>query len=344
MKRLFLAICLFAAANASLWAQSTCSQNLLAAQRKYDQGLLSEVDALLSSCIQEGFSKAERLQAYRLLILSNLFLDESEKAEELMFNLLKLEPNYKANVLVDPSEYLQLYNSYRAVPVFAVGLRGGVNSTSVRILNRYNFGNTDQAAETYSNIPSLSFGISTYTTVYKRLLLTVDFLYASRSYALNDPFLDFVLLYEEILNTLEIPIGLSYVLRKGNYKPYVSVGIAPAFLLAANATADRSRDNGTKEATGPALEIDEIRKDWNISGYAAAGLRKKFGRSEVFAEARYYRGFTNIPVIDKRYSNVELVYRYGHIDNDFTLNNLMISAGFIQNFYHVKKVKQKATR
>jgi hypothetical protein len=324
----------------SLSAQNICSQNLLTAQRKYDQGQLMEVNNLLDACLESGFSKAEKIQAYRLSILSLLFQDEQELAGELMVKLLKLEPSYLPNRAVDPSEFIKLYDSYRAVPKFAIGVQVGFNNTRNRILNVYSLSNTKGSEASYSNLTSLSLGITTSTALYKNLHLGVDILYAGRSYSINDPFLDFVVSYEERQNYLEIPVGLTYLFGKRKTRPFIQAGLATAFLLEANAIVQRNQLDGTREAVGPEFSVLNLRNSIQTFAFGSIGVRRKFGKAEVFAEARYYYGLMVNNNPDKRLSDKDLVFRYGHLDSDYSLNNLMISVGFLQNFYSIRRNKK----
>lgn len=327
-----------------MFAQNACSQNLLTAQRRYDQGQLQEVEDLLLPCIENGFNRAERIQAYRLVMLADLFKDETEKASELMKKLLKQEPNYTPNRAIDPSEFLTLFDSYRAVPVFSIGIRGGLNNTRVRILNEYSLSTTQNNNSVYSNIPSLSLGLTTSTALYRNLHLSLDILYAARSYSLNDPYLDFIVTYEERQNYLELPLGITYIHGKGKTRPFVQAGVATAFLLDANALVQRNQADGTREAVGPEFSVADLRNALQASAFGSIGVRRKLGKSEVFAEARYYYALNVSNNPDERLSNQDLLYRYGHIDSDFTLNNVMFSVGFLQNFYAVRENKIRNDR
>ena len=57
---------------------------------------------------------------------------------------------------------------------------------------------------------------------------------------------------------------------------------------------------------------------------------------------RYYLGLTNLrndkAPLD---ANNELLFRYGYIDNDFKINSIAISIGYIKPFYKPKKLKKK---
>jgi hypothetical protein len=41
--------------------------------------------------------------------------------------------------------------------------------------------------------------------------------------------------------------------------------------------------------------------------------------------------------MENRYSNRELVYQFGHVDNDFRIDNFSLSVGFEKSFYKPRK-------
>src|SRR5688572_15785653 len=68
----------------SVKAQNTCSQTLIKAQFTYYEGRAEEVPLMLETCLTSGFTPEEKLQAYRLLTLTYLYLNEPANAEKVM--------------------------------------------------------------------------------------------------------------------------------------------------------------------------------------------------------------------------------------------------------------------
>ena len=50
--------------------------------------------------------------------------------------------------------------------------------------------------------------------------------------------------------------------------------------------------------------------------------------------------FLNNVDLDNRYANDELVYQYGHVDNDFRMDNFALSFGYTKAFYKPRKKHQ----
>ena len=130
MKRLLLFCLLISLAVPSL--AQTCAQTLRLARATYEQGRLHEISNQLKGCFgvhedDGGFNKDEKVEAYKILCLSYIYLEEPQLADEAMLNLKKTNPYYRPNPEVDPAEFVALYNSFREEPVFRLGGRLGVN-------------------------------------------------------------------------------------------------------------------------------------------------------------------------------------------------------------------------
>ena len=63
------------------FSQSECVFSLQRAERLYQQGNIEEIPGLLINCIEKGFTRDERLTAYKLLIQSYLYDDQLELAD-----------------------------------------------------------------------------------------------------------------------------------------------------------------------------------------------------------------------------------------------------------------------
>ena len=60
------------------------------AQKKYDIGLFTDIKDMLQPCIENGFSQKQLIQAYRLMSLSYLAIDSTEKAVSFANQLIKI--------------------------------------------------------------------------------------------------------------------------------------------------------------------------------------------------------------------------------------------------------------
>src|SRR6478609_109001 len=106
MKRLLLLTSLYCIFCFCASGQSTCTQTLRTARSTYDQGRLHELPSLLEGCIKNGFTQQEKVEAYKLLVLAYIYLEEPTKADEAMLNLLNTDHYFKINEATDPAEFI----------------------------------------------------------------------------------------------------------------------------------------------------------------------------------------------------------------------------------------------
>src|SRR5690349_4248403 len=90
---------------------ANCTQVLRLARAVYEQGRLHELETLLKDCLAgevgttNGFSTVqEKVDAYRLLCLSYIYLEEPTKADEAMQGILDTDHFFAVNP-TDPAEF-----------------------------------------------------------------------------------------------------------------------------------------------------------------------------------------------------------------------------------------------
>lgn len=86
--------------------------------------------------------------------------------------------------------------------------------------------------------------------------------------------------------------------------------------------------------------LNKMRNDFNYGFILGGGLKYKVGINYIVLNIRYTRGINNLVSSEKRYSNHELLYTFGYVDNDFRMDNLAISFGIERAFYKSKKQKR----
>ncbi len=142
MKRILFCFLIFASGVRTYAQISSCAQTLRLAQSTYEQGRLHELPGLLESCLKNsgtsGFTKDERVRAYKLLAMAYVYLEEPEKADDAMLNLLRTDPYFKPNPDVDPAEFIGLFSTFRTTPIYRLGLRLGGNATQPNLMSSNN--------------------------------------------------------------------------------------------------------------------------------------------------------------------------------------------------------------
>jgi hypothetical protein len=323
----------------------TCTQKLNKAQKVYDAGKLSEVEPFLTKCIENGFSKEEKMQALRLMILSSLFQDEHEKAEGSLLQLLKEDPEYKLNPAIDPAEFYELYNSYRTLPVISVGIIAGANTTNVLEQQTYSVGSEADNKPNYKSRFGFHGGLVADILLYKKFQLHTGALVELKNFTYSNTFLyqqATTLTSKETQLWMDAPLALKYTIGNGKLKFYGLAGGSFGLLLNANSKLSRQNSDNSNAAKEGSQKFKKIRSPYNVAALIGVGIRYKIGYGYIFVDARYSIGLKNIANIKNRYfteDGTNLFY-YGYVSSDFSVNNLMISVGYMKSIYKPKKIRQ----
>src|SRR5450755_433500 len=132
---------------------TSCAQTLRLARSTYEQGRLHELPDLLKSCLESGFTTTEKVEAYKWLTLAYIYLEEPEKADEMMLNILQTDHYFEINESVDPAEFIALYNTFRTKEIYRLGLKLGANASQPNLISSNN-------ASTASSKYQYGFGFS----------------------------------------------------------------------------------------------------------------------------------------------------------------------------------------
>jgi hypothetical protein len=331
-------------------AQNNCPQTLKRAQSTYDEGRISEVQGILEPCLEdkEGFTKDERIAAYKLLTLTSLYFNERTDAEKYMHQFLSLNPEYEINESLDPVEFINLYNSFRTTPVMIFGLKIGANLQLVQVTKHFSVDNSAETRGSYRHPANFQAGAMFEFPLRKKWSLLTELNFVMKSYTYSDKILGFAdIQIQEKQTMLELPVLLHLNLKKpkSRFTPYLNMGPTFGALIGDRATVSR-KDNleGTLlDVPGPQLRIMSIRH--TLQYYASIGvgfkLKNFIGNGYLWADFRYNHGLRNVVKPEMRTSNIDLVYNYLHIDNDFRMHNFVLSLGYALPHYKpkIKKVK-----
>ena len=94
LKFVFLILIALPAFNA-FGQEEDCAIKLREAQQLYDAGKIETVPDMLQSCIDKGFTQEERLTAFKLIILCQIYNDDPDEAHKEMLSFLKRYPEYE---------------------------------------------------------------------------------------------------------------------------------------------------------------------------------------------------------------------------------------------------------
>jgi len=344
----FLISVLFLLFSSSGFSQNSCAEQLANAEKLYESGQIDKVAAMLEPCLENGFSKDEKARAYRLLSLCNLYYNEDEEAEKAFLELLKAKPEYKIKDS-DPSEFVNLYQEFRTVPVFITGIKFGWGFTDIHNIENYNDINSVESIGKYDPENAISVGLSFETPILKELSVVYELYYHNYSYSFSNVVLDYAnVSFKETVTGVDIPLMLQWNILSEDFVPYVNLGASLNFLMKSQATYTRRDTIGTEYREAVKLndlDLTDSRKTFNYALCAGVGFRWKniIGPGYLTFDFRYSRYMNNIVDPEHRADNSEVLYSFLVADNIFKVQNTQFLIGYKLPLYipkHKKKINK----
>jgi hypothetical protein len=354
MKRYFTAFLFLAISGITAYGQLTsCTQTLRLARSIYEQGRLHDIPGLLERCLQSGFSQDEKTEAYKLLCLAYIYLEEPAKADEAMLNLLRTNHYFEIKPETDPAEFVALYRTFRTDPIYRIGLNLGANTTLPNVISfipanelasEYDYGFAFQVGVT-SDIP-LPFLGNRLTFHPELLLLMRTFKYTNEGTFFDttpdgQPYSrEFETNGIEKQTWVSLPIVIQYKLSDKKFKPYVGLGVSADYLLAANNTFRRTKEDATS-LQEQSINLLQSRNRLNISALGSVGVKAKVTGGFIVTEVRYAHGITRVNDTGSIYKNFDRIYPTGgYVDGIIKVNTLSVTVGYVYNRFNPKKIKK----
>lgn len=317
-----------------------CAVNLRNAEELFGAGRVEEVPALLESCLESGFTAAEELAAYKLIIRSYLFDDKTDMAEAMMLEFLKKNPEYEVSP-TDNTDFVYLFNKFRVRPVIQLGLKAGINYTY--ILGKDDLSLSGQAAGTdYKNENfTIALGGLVKYKISNLLEAGIDLDYSEASFTNREEFLSYAIVsYSEKQRRLESSLNIYYEPRDFNgFIPYLKGGAGMAYNIAttASSTLYNSDVNNPFERAGPEVARLDSRNRVDIFLVAGLGCKYKLPSGYVFFDMDTRAGLMNqsIPGMP---ADQELYYYF--TDDRFRLNVMRVSLGYIFIIYKPERIPE----
>jgi hypothetical protein len=327
---------LFASAIGSdlLNAQENCALNLKRAQDLFANGQIEEIPSLIESCLQSGFTREEKVLAYKVLINAYVFDDNIEKAEEYMFTFLKKYPEYEI-ISTDPSEFVNLMNQFDNRPRFSIGVIAGGTYSVIRAIQPFN---TSPVSNNYGdyNTSGVSYhaGLTLIKNLNSKIELSLEADYKSTvfdHYLNPDAFTSNS--YYEAQQLINFPISATYTFGNGKYTPYARLGFNTGLLISSG--ADLITVPGTES---PRISNIENRQTLEFYGVLGGGVKLKVSKAYIFLDVRYNLGLNN-QVLNKGRgaTQSDVLWLYQTRDDDFYHDDLNFSLGFVRTIYKPRK-------
>ncbi|MFT6035734.1 MAG: hypothetical protein ACI9XJ_001308 [Marivirga sp.] len=306
MKIIYKTLILFFISSVA-YSQANCDKNLNDARSDYANGNLYAIPGKLTDCLNNGFDKAERIEAYQLLALTYININQLDKARESLIKLLKIKSDYTVTKNVAPDELYSLYKKIDTDPIYYLGTGVGINFTFPFLPDSSNRSttNSNPGVENYNYSPTSSFsaGVQFIYPVYKFLhakaFLSYDvnkYKYSQTATAFNSSENVTITDYTGTNAGINLILSgriMSEEKKYGVLKPFFEVGLITRFHL--NSFINDYEDLNTKKgqsqsflATG--LKMNTFRRDMNMGINLQLGSMIKFQENylEVSFGASYY--------------------------------------------------------
>lgn len=330
-----------------VFAQSgNCAQNLQNAEKAFEEGTLRLIPELLTTCVDRGsFNKADKIRALKLLTIASLFMDNEDASDKAMVGLLRLNPELKVDKSNDPDEFIFMHSKYKTDAVFRYGAYVGVNNAIVNENENfgiYNF-NSNTGVD-YDGKFNLALGANFDYLVNAKIDISAEVGYSTRTYAIiGRP--NYLGRYSIELEETQVWIDVPLIVRYNFFDnkpivPYVYVGAAVNYLLAAKIGGDRTGDQTVTVGGIDIMNEGKLRNKINYSALVGLGARIKAKTDYFKLDARYVMGLTNLVNTANRFENQELSLNLGYIDNNLKLDYLQFSLGFVHSVFNPKRLKK----
>jgi len=345
MKKLYILLIVACVSTKGFTQSSSCAQTLRLAQSTYDQGRLHELEGILKSCLAAGFTKEEKVGALKLLTLAYIYLEEPTRADETMLLLLQTDHYFEINPAVDPAEFVALYRTYRTREIYRVGAKLGVNATRPNVVETVSAVKLAPDSE-YKYSIAILFGGAVDVPLNDKMTLHGELLYLQRKFELDlkvergvddtgKPLINGFEGFEK-QNWLSLPLSFEYKLAEKKYNPFISGGVSIDYLLSAELSALRTKDEAASvpETT---FDLNPLREKLNLSAMIGAGVKLKMGGGYFVAEVRYLHGLTNISSAETAFGNEQATWDQGYADSIFKVSTLALSGSYVINIFKPRK-------
>jgi len=335
------------------WAQTNCARILNEAENDYQRGNLYAIPDKLAACLLNGFEKEELIQAYRLLTLTYLNINQEDNAREALISLLKVNPEYKLGATT-PVEFENLYNQINTDPYLYIGAMVNVGLSDVVVMRDFSMSSdNNQAKAEYTGKVSINLGLQVTVPIKKWLAITVQPNFAQVRYdykeGINAQFQAEKAIQETTLTEQsrywEFPVMARFNKEFNKLSVVAYAGGYVSSMISANFTEIQRInvfDDITNEVTGSGIDLTSYRRSLNFGYQAQLGIafnylglnwETRLGiREQILNQAKYES-------VTSRLQN-SFSYDYLYVDDDFRNRvfffSLTVSKPFY-NFYRAKK-------
>ena len=320
--------------------ESSCAVKLRQAQEQYNAGQIESVPGLLHTCLINGFTPEEKVQAFKLLINSYIFDDNLSRAEYYMLEFLKTYPEYTV-VDTDPYEFVSLLNQFGNRPRGSIGLRLGGNLPFIRVIEPFSVSPAEGASSDYSfTLPGFHAGFFYNINLSSRFEISIEPSFSQSTFV--NKFKPFPLVNVECVEQqgrIGLPVSGLFVFPGEKFNIYARAGVKASYLLYGSQEIVRSYEGNIRPPVkGPSLDLEGERQKYNLWAFIGTGIRYKIPKAYFFLDIRYNYGvFDQVNNSARKNGSSESIWLYYLNQDRFSLDELSVSFGIAKTIYNPKK-------
>lgn len=350
MKRLLLLLALAGTYFQSQGQATSCAQTLRLARSTYEQGRLHELESILGPCLSSGFTTEEQVEAYKLLTLTYIYLEEPKKADETMRKVLETDHFFQINPEIDPAEFVALYKTFRTEPLYSLGLKFGPSLVMPVVVTNYYTAVDAAGSGEYSPGIGIQAGAMFEMKIYKKFSIAPELMFASRQFSkenslfasdsLNEVGGKTEAVYKQTWIDLNAIVQYEISRNKdGSFITYAGLGPSASLSIRQDLQLNTTGLSGSA-VSGVDVDVKDSFEQFYYSVTALAGLKYRIGGLYVHAELRYQYGLSNVINGDSR-TNLEVTLDYAAQHNDVRLNTITGALGVSLPIFKPAKLKIK---
>ncbi len=345
-----------------------CVSSLDLAKASFQGGKLYDIPQILESCIEDGFSTEQKVEAFELLSLVYLYIDEPEKAEESYLNLLKADPEWAPDSASEV-EIDYLSKKFKTTPIFTLyPIKLGVNYSFVKVININGVDNPATTKQSYTQKFGFQVGTGVDWNIFKNISLGGEVLFTTKNYQYhNNLFANppgstlqetpgDSLVIDFTNNGFEVPVFVRYTHKFKKWYPFAYLGYMFSYTFSFNGKPAyfdinvKGTDQTVNPDVGRILNLNPIRNSFNHSILGGLGIKYRLKYEYFLFEVRYALGLKNVLNANDQFNfgsgdtqnDIRAYsYRYAQVDDDFRIDNVYINLGFVHPLYKPRKIEKK---
>jgi opacity protein-like surface antigen len=340
-------------------AQDECELTLTRATEEFNAGHLYGIPSLLSECLNKNQNSEWRQRAFLLLAETYLLLEDPIGAENSYLEVLRANPEYLTDPQRDPIDLVYLSKKFTATPLFAFYAMLGPNTSPIRVIHDVTIGGESQTKQSYKLKLGWQVGGGVDYNYNDNISISAGFNYmftgfqhvTTSLFGANKDIVEFL----DRQTWATVPLTVKYGDDGGKIRPYVYAGYSLNVLLRDKGIINvfnrdfRMVDGANEELSSaeyetPNLDLNSHRQRLNSSFLLGGGMKYKYKLDFFFIDLRYSFGMKNVAKAENRFANYSGGLPSPYVDDDFRMDNLAISIGYIRPFYKPRKLKKAKTK